>query len=268
MGLARLFLLAMGVWSFGAQELWIKASHLGQWTWERYKEGGDLKSDVYLRRMRLVLCGGAGSFSWKVDLRNDNIGYRDNGTGTFKAGEVYGRIGYGPGDLRFYRPRIDVSRTQSISAKRLVHYDRPKVSDAAAQFVSRDRRNDNIQINLQKGPWRLQSAVGKGLEAQKFTDAAGHTLEGSLSQDSPCYGAKVRYALGDARRTETYFGKGRHFELGVAYWLSPDILYRPQDADSAYSTDHHLLNVELSAHKGPSFCRANTSTSTGWSRTF
>ena len=240
---------AVSLWADG----WLRASHMTQWVLERYKVADDLRTDSYIRRLRLNLWGDmAPHLAWKVDLRNDNIGYRESGTGEFQVGEaylsIYGFLGDATADLRLYRSRIDVSRTQSIGTSALVHIDRPQVSDAAAQFVSRNRRNDNIQLNLARKFLRIQLAAGRGVE-ERLTDAAGVTLEGALSQKRPFYGGKIRYHRGDARQVETYFGRGSHLEVGVGYWVSPAITYRPEGAPVWYRTDHRLLNVELSMHR-------------------
>ena len=43
-------------------------------------------------------------------------------------------------NFRLYRAKIDVSRTETVKSAYVVAYDRPLVADAAAQFISFNRR--------------------------------------------------------------------------------------------------------------------------------
>jgi hypothetical protein len=82
----------------------------------------------------------------------------------------------------------------------------------------------------------------------------GDSFDGDFNQKSFFYGGKVVLSPFDGweetKRTESYFGKGKHFEIGAAYWESPDIEY------NNYTVDHKLINLEMSAHYKGAFIQA------------
>lgn len=73
-----------------------------------------------------------------------------------------------------YRAKIDVSRTETVKSARVIHYDRPKVADEAAQYITHNRRGTNAQMY---GEWNkkihYQVAFGDGVYSGKLKDATG-----------------------------------------------------------------------------------------------
>ena len=80
-----------------------------------------------------------------------------------------------------------------------------------------------------------------------------------MMQENFFYGGKVVLSPFDGweetKRTETYFGKGKHLALGVAYWNSPGIVY-DYNGTIGQTVDHTLINVELSGHYEGFFAQA------------
>jgi len=163
-------------------------------------------------------------------------------------------------NLKLYRGKIDVSRTETVKSAYVLHYDRPHVADEAAQFITHNRRGTNIKMY---GDWKkkvhYEVAFGDGVYSGKFHDATGASFNGdSFTQKSFFYGGKVILSPFDGweekKRTESYFGQGKHFEIGAAYWKSPNIAYTVSGVSK--EIDHELINLEMSAHYKGAFVQA------------
>jgi len=252
-------------------DMWIKLGVRLQGTFENYRE--DYKDgtpdvdawDFYLRRVRFeVSAGFTKHISFTMDIRDDKANYRDKGEQEFNVGDAYLNIKK-PFDsslvnFKLYRGKIDISRDETVKSAYVLYYDRPHVADEAAQFISHNRRGDNIAMY---GDWHkkvhYQIAAGDGIYSGKFEDARGDVLPGDMTQKNLFYGGKVVLSPFDGweetKRTETYFGKGRHFEIGAAYWKSPGIAY-DDGLGVAQTIDHELINLEMSAHYKGAFIQA------------
>ena len=256
---------------FKAQDdksMWLKAGVRVQGSFEDKKTDylDDSKTDkrlqdAYLRRVRFEVAAGFGKHtSFVMDIRNDKANYQDKGEGKFNVGDAYLKIKK-PFDtslvnFKLYRAKIDISRTETVKSARVIMYDRPKVADAAAQFITENRRATNVQMY---GDWNkklhYQVALGDATASGHSVDARGDKLEGSIKDQRFFYGGKIRLSPFDGweetKRTESYFGEGKHFSLGVGYWKADNIVYSTKDM-----TDHTLINYELSAHYYNAFVQA------------
>jgi hypothetical protein len=293
-----------------ASDMWLKAGVRIQGTFEnvdttKYNNDGSIKSDTsladgYLRRVRFEVAAGFGKHtSFVMDVRNDkaNKGV-NNDEGNFNVGDAYVKIKKPFGDslvnFKLYRAKIDISRTETVKSARVIVYDRPHVADAAAQYISFNRRASNVQVY---GDWNkkvhYQIAAGSASSPDKIIDATGSkaTSDGaSIDEQSFFYGGKVVLSPFDGweetKRTETYFGKGKHFSVGASYWAVPK-LSGSVDINSTTTTTFNLkrelINLEASAHYNGLFVQAEyfkfkgmvqnwqngnnavvTGTSTGW----
>lgn len=252
-------------------DMWLKAGIRLQGTFEN-KKTKDLASgetstlqDAYLRRVRFEIAAGFGKYSsFVMDVRNDKANIEDKGEGGFNVGDAYVQIKK-PFDtslvnFRLYRAKIDVSRTETVKSARVICYDRPQVADEAAQFISENRRAANAQIY---GDWNkkihYQVAFGDATASDHTVDASGTSLDGSIQDQNFFYGGKLILSPFDGweetSRTETYFGEGKHFEVGIGYWKVGGIQYET-DQDLMIDTDHTLINYELSAHYKNAFIQA------------
>ena len=288
-----------------APEMWFKAGVRIQGTYENVatdykattKEDTNI-NDAYLRRVRFEVAAGFGKHSsFVMDVRNDKSNYGiENAEGNFNVGDAYLKIkkpfGTSLVNFKFYRAKIDVSRTETVKSARVIAYDRPYVADAAAQYISFNRRGANAQVY---GDWKkkihYQLAAGSASSPDKVLDAAG--VKGSnasvdLSDQSFFYGGKVILSpfsgWEETKRTETYFGKGKHISVGAAYWMIPKM-----KGDATIGTNtalfdlkRELINIEASAHYKGFFIQGeyfkfndivqqwdvngavNTGTSSGW----
>jgi len=254
-----------------APDMWFKAGVRIQGTFEslntkKYNTNGSLNSDEtledgYLRRVRLEVAAGFGKHaSFVMDLRNDkaNKGL-ENPEGTFNVGDAYVKIkkpfGSSLVNFKLYRAKIDISRTETVKSARVIAYDRPYVADAAAQYISFNRRATNVQMY---GNWNkkihYQIAAGSASSPDKIIDATGAKATSSnidLTNQSFFYGGKVVLSPFDGweetKRTETYMGQGKHFSVGASYWVVPTL--QGNNAISAsFDLSRKLTNLELSAH--------------------
>lgn len=212
--------------------MWLKAGVRIQGTFEK----SDDVYDAYLRRVRFEISAGFNQWtSFVMDIRNDKANYENKGEESFNVGDAYLNIkepfNSSLLNVKLYRAKIDVSRTETVKSAHVIAYDRPYVADEAAQFITHNRRGTNAQIY---GDWNkkvhYQLAVGDGVYSGKLKDAKGKSFAGSdFEQKSFFYGGKVIVSPFDGweekSRTETYFGKGKHFEMGIAYWKSSSINY-------------------------------------------
>jgi len=256
-------------------DMWIKLGVRLQGTFENYQRDYKLAGkedtnnwDAYLRRTRFeVAVGFSKNVSFTMDIRNDKVNYQDKGEQTFNVGDAYVQIKK-PFDTslvnyKLYRAKIDVSRTETVKSAWVLHYDRPHVADEAAQYISQNRRGTNAQMY---GDWNkkihYQVAFGDGVYSGSMVDATGAKLTAqpndSFNQSSFFYGGKVVLSPFDGweetKRTETYFAQGKHFEIGAAYWMSPDIAYTANTVSQ--TIDHELINLEMSAHYKGAFIQA------------
>jgi hypothetical protein len=242
--------------------MWLKAGVRIQGTFEK----SDDVYDAYLRRVRFEISAGFNQWtSFVMDIRNDKANYENKGEESFNVGDAYLNIkepfNSSLLNVKLYRAKIDVSRTETVKSAHVIAYDRPYVADEAAQFITHNRRGTNAQIY---GDWNkkvhYQLAVGDGVYSGKLKDAKGKSFIGSdFEQKSFFYGGKVIVSPFDGweekSRTETYFGKGKHFEMGIAYWKSSSINYA-DTVSGLQEIDHTLINAEISAHYKGLFLQA------------
>jgi len=255
-------------------DMWLKAGVRIQGTFEsadtkKYNTDGTIKSkttipDAYLRRVRFEVAAGFNKWtSFVMDVRNDKANIDDKGEQTFNVGDAYVKIkkpfNTSLVNFKLYRAKIDISRTETVKSARVIAYDRPKVADEAAQYITHNRRGTNMQAY---GNWdkkvHYQIAAGDGVYSGKLKDATGSTINGSVTQNSFFYGGKLVLSPFDGweekKRTETYFGQGKHFEIGASYWASENINYN--DGTVSQKIDHTLTNLEMSAHYKGLFVQA------------
>jgi hypothetical protein len=141
----------------------------------------------------------------------------------------------------------------------VIVYDRPKVADYAAQFITQNRRGTNAQVY---GDWHkkihYQFAIGDATATEKSKDARGKSFKGSIKDQNFFYGGKIVLSPFDGweetSRTETYFGKGKHFAIGASYWNASKIGYELDG--KIEQSNHTLMNYEFSAHYKSLFVQA------------
>jgi len=277
-------------------DMWFKAGVRIQGTFENVDSDQDgSQSDAYLRRTRFEAQAGFGKHtSFVMDIRNDKVNLDQKGEQTFNVGDAYVKIKK-PFDtslvnFKLYRAKIDVSRTETVKSARVIAYDRPKVADYAAQYITHNRRGTNVQAY---GDWNkkihYQIAAGDATYQGSLDDAKGKSVtEGGaeIDKQSFFYGGKVVLSPFDGweetQRTETYMGEGKHFEIGAGYWAVNSIKV-VDDTTGATRGDlkNELINLEMSAHYKGLFVQAEyfkmqdvaatfnaptltTGTSTGW----
>ena len=254
-----------------APEMWLKAGVRIQGTFENKQvDYNDITktdttvNDAYLRRVRFEVAAGFGKHaSFVMDIRNDKSNYGiENAEGNFNVGDAYLKIKK-PFDtslvnFKLYRAKIDISRTETVKSARVIVYDRPYVADAAAQFISFNRRGTNVQMY---GDWKkkvhYQIATGAASSPDKVIDAAGNkgsSADVTMDDQSFFVGGKVRLSPFDGweetKRTETYFAQGKHISVGAAYWVIPTLKGSATDGTNTTNFDlsRALLNIEASAH--------------------
>lgn len=235
-------------------------------------------SDAYLRRTRLeVQAGFSKTASFVMDMRNDKVNYEDKGEQTFNVGDAYVKIkkpfGSSAVNFKLYRAKIDVSRTETVKSARVLAYDRPKVADEAAQYITHNRRGTNAQMygKILSKKISYQVAVGDATYSGKMSDASGVKLSkntdaaaagDSVERQSFFYGGKVKVSpftgWEEGTNTETYFGKGKHFTFGVSSWNVPKI-----ETDTGVVLERGLMNAEISAHYKGLFLQAEAFEFTG-----
>jgi len=217
-------------------------------------------SEAYLRRVRFEVAAGFGKHaSFVMDIRNDKSNYGiENTEGAFNVGDAYVKIkkpfATSLVNFKLYRAKIDVSRTETIKSARVIAYDRPYIADAAAQYISFNRRGANAQVY---GDWEkkihYQLAAGAATSPSKTISANGK--KGSdieLSEQSFFIGGKVKLSpfsgWEELKNTESYMGVGKHFTLGAAYWMIPTMKGENTNTAVKMDIDRSLINVEASAH--------------------
>jgi len=213
--------------------------------------------DAYLRRARLEVGAGFGEHtSFIMDIRNDRVNQFLRDEGEFTIGDAYVQIKK-PFDtslvnFRMYRAKIDVSRSETIKSAYLVAYDRPLVADAAANFISFNRRAANVQM---LGDWKnkihYQIATGDSINGSGISDLLGERLF-EITDQSLFYGGKILLSpfngWEETKKTETYMGVGKHFSVGAAYWTVPEIKGKTTFSGADFDLNHQLINIEASAH--------------------
>ena len=258
-----------------ASDMWLKAGVRIQGSFENvstdYKDTTETDTnlnDAYLRRVRFEVSAGFGKHtSFSMDVRNDKANHGiNNDEKKFNVGDAYVKIKkpYGTSLVNFklYRAKIDISRTETVKSARVIAYDRPYVADAAAQYISFNRRGANIQMY---GDWKkkihYQVAAGAASSTHKIIDATGtKALDyATITDQSFFVGGKVRFSPFDGweekKRTETYFGKGKHFSVGASYWIIPT-LKGTTDTNATFNLERTLVNYEISAHYKGLFVQA------------
>ncbi len=263
---------------FDNPNMWIKLGIRIQGTFENYQKDytdptkKDINTwDAYLRRTRFeVSASFSKHVSFTMDIRNDKANYQDKGEQKFNVGDAYLKIKkpfkkFGSLiNFKFYRGKIDVSRTETVKSAYVIHYDRPHVADESAQFISHNRRGTNAQMY---GNWKkkvhYQIAFGDAVYSGKFKDATSYkdlkSKGGKIIEQDYFYGGKLIFSpfkgWEERKRTETYFGKGKHFEIGIGYWKIPKIKYE-DPSNNIHKIDRTLINYEISAHYKGLFIQA------------
>lgn len=250
-------------------EMWLKAGVRIQGSFEN-TETKSLSTgvstdvnDAYLRRVRFEVAAGFNKWtSFVMDVRNDKANYQQGGENEFNVGDAYVKIKkpYGSSLVNFklFRAKIDVSRTETVKSARVIAYDRPQVADAAAQFISHNRRGTNAQVY---GDWNkklhYQFAFGDATDEGKLADGKGKKTS-EITEQSFFYGGKIVLSPFDGweetSRTETYFGQGKHFSIGASYWTVPEI--KATGANDSIVLKNELVNIEASAHYKNFFVQA------------
>lgn len=222
--------------------------------------------DAYLRRTRFeVQAGFTKNASFTMDVRNDKANFQEKGEQEFNVGDAYVKIkkpfGSSNFNVKLFRAKIDISRTETVKSARVIVFDRPAVADAAAQYISHNRRGTNAQIygDFDK-KFHYQLAVGDAVHESKLKDAKGVALSkvGKITEQTFFYGGKIRLSPFDGweetKRTETYFGRGKHFSVGASYWVVPEI--KATGANDSIKLENKLTNLEVSGHYKGFFAQA------------
>lgn len=213
--------------------------------------------DFYGRRVRFE----AGvqfskNSSFVMDLRNDNVNKDDTGERSFNIGDAYfARKNIASTtllNLKFFRGKVDVSRSQTVSSSRLIFQDRASVADEAAQYVNHNRRAMNLQLHGHyKHKLAYSLAIGDGVQSNSFHDALGDNAN-TISRQGPMVGAKIIVSPIDGweedKRSETYFGQGKHASIGFGGFHTGSIHFKPTSTSTESSVDRTLLNLEASGH--------------------
>lgn len=216
-------------------------------------EANETLADSYLRRLRFQFQGKfQENIKFYMDIRNDKVNQEDEGDGEFTVGDAFIHVkGLGGKkwlNLKAFRAKVDVSRTQTVSSSRLIHHDRPYVTDYAAEYVSAGRRATNFQLigDFDK-KIHYQAVFGDGIVSSKFKDAKG-TKASSIERQNFMIGGKIKFSpfagWEEKKVKETYFGVGKHFTVGIGHFMTNGIEFN----NGGGEVDHALTNVELSAH--------------------
>lgn len=215
--------------------------------------------DFYVRRARFqVEVRYQEGIKFYMDVRNDNVNKGDKGEGDFNLGDAYIEV---PNvfqieglNFRAFRAKVNVSRIETISSSELLFVDRPAIADAAAQFVSHNRRASNVQLLGNFDHWYFQIVAGDGVQSGAFEDATGDDLSnGGIDSQNFMVGGKLVLSpipgWEDDDPTSTYLGRGQHFSFGGGIFHTGDIEYQSsgnpaQDGEVSRT----LVNGELSFH--------------------
>jgi hypothetical protein len=230
---------------------------------EEKEDSGEkiISQDFQSRRVRLQLQAELANLGYfKMDLRNDTVNQGDKGEQAFNVGDAFfflplSKSEYGVHNLRLYRAKVDLARTQTVSSSELLFLNRPYVADEAAQFVSHNRRATNAQlIGTLFEKMSYQLVIGDGIYSDRFNDATGDSLQkekGKFIAQNFMMGGKLRFfpieGWGDDKPTETYFGEGKHFSFGAGAFNTSNIRFT-DSASNERSISRNLYNLETSAH--------------------
>lgn len=216
------------------------------------------QQDFYVRRARLqVEAKFLEDLSFYMDIRADEVDKDSDEENSFALGDAYFQIknlfGNESLKLRAFRAKYDISRTQTVSSANLLILHRTAISDYASNYISNGRRGSNLQI---LGNWsdriETQIVVGDSVHQSSFVDALKNK---AMTVDSQvfAYGARLRVSpfkgWESKKLTETYFGKGKHFSLGAAFFQVPSVEFTTPTGN--FKIDRDLANFELSFHLGP-----------------
>lgn len=212
--------------------------------------------DFQSRRVRFQFQANLGTRAlFYMDIRNDNANQNDEGEKSFNIGDAYAQIPLSEGSshaVRLYRAKVDVSRTETVSSSELLFLNRPYIADEAAQFVSHNRRATNAQMvgNFAK-KMSYQVVIGDGVFSDRFKDAKGETVD-TIEKQNFMMGAKVRFdpfsGWEDSKPTETYFGIGKHFSVGLGGFNTSNIRFL--EGTNTGTVSRNLVNAEISGHHG------------------
>jgi hypothetical protein len=110
-----------------------------------------------------------------MDIRNDNINEDDRGEGDFNLGDGYIEVknifSVDGLNLRAFRAKVHVSRSETVSSSKILIPNRAYIADEAAQFVSHNRRASNIQLLGNHDKFSYQIVLGDGVHKSKFNDS-------------------------------------------------------------------------------------------------
>ena len=217
------------------------------------QESNRVDQDFFLRRARLQV-----GFDWKngwsqyMDIRNDRVNQGDKGEGDFNLGDAFISKKLSTGEFnhkfKFFRAKVDISRTQTVSSARILYLNRAKSSDFAANYISHNRRANNLQWNgdyKEKVEWQL--VVGDGVQSASFTDALGKKADG-VGDKKFIYGTKARvYLLGKKQKklNETFFATDRLLSVGGGVFTQQDVRF--SYGGESHVTDRTLTNLEITA---------------------
>jgi hypothetical protein len=191
-----------------------------------------------------------------MDIRSDRVNDQDRGEQSFTLGDAYFHIPLWESDsssmaLRLFRAKVDVSRTQKVSSADLLFVNRPQVADEAASFVTHNRRATNVQLNgelLSKLTFHF--AIGDGVHSDDFNDAKGNADVARILGQNFMVGGKLRFfpftGWKAEELTETYFGEGKHFSLGLGAFNTSNIRFN--QGNNGRTLSRNLYNAEASAH--------------------
>ena len=96
-----------------------------------------------------------------------------------------------------------------------------------------------------------QLVLGDGIVGSKFYDAKGKAADEVIRQNF-MFGGKVKLSpfsgWEEQKVTETYFGNGKHFTIGLGHFMTNGIEFEANSGSNTGEVDHALTNIELSAH--------------------
>ena len=148
-----------------------------------------------------------------------------------------------------FRSKVDVSYSQTASSKDLIHPNRERVSDYAANFIVHNRRASNIQINGGNKWMTYQLVVADGIQSDAIDPIIGNVAINNIMKQSVAFG-KVRFFLWNPLREkaevqETYYQAMRTFSIGFGFFNNRSITY--QLSNGIEITDsRELYNLEIS----------------------
>lgn len=191
-----------------------------------------------------------------MDIRSDRVNDQDRGEQSFSLGDAYFHIPLWKREsssmaLRLFRAKVDVSRTQKVSSADLLFVNRPQVADEAASFVTHNRRATNAQLNGELfDKVTFQLAIGDGVHSDDFNDAKGNNQIARIESQNFMVGGKLRFSPFSGWKadelTETFFGEGKHFSLGVGAFNTSNIHFNLDNTERTLT--RNLYNAEASAH--------------------